>query len=93
MSERDVPLSLAAALAYDPVGTGAPEVVAIGRGLDARDIVALAREHGIPLREDPELVAALARLEIGSAIPRELYEIVAEVLAFVYRVDAEAASD
>jgi flagellar biosynthesis protein len=81
----------AAALAYDPLGTEPPEIVATGRGLSAERIVELAREHDIPLHQDAGLVEALARLEIGSLLPRELYAVVAEVLAFVYAVDAAAA--
>ncbi len=53
-------------------------------------IVALAREHHLPLHQDAGLVDALARLEIGAVIPRELYTIVAEVLAFVYALDRAA---
>jgi len=82
----------AAALRYDPLGDEAPEIVATGRGLIAEQIVALARENGIPLHQDAGLVEALSRLEIGTTLPRELYSVVAEVLAFVYAVDAEAAS-
>jgi flagellar biosynthesis protein len=82
----------AAALAYDPLGDQPPEVIATGRGLIAEQITALAREHNIPMHQDAGLVEALSRLEIGSVIPRELYAVVAEVLAFVYAVDAEAAS-
>jgi len=81
----------AAALAYDPLGTEPPEIIATGRGLSAERIVELAREHDIPLHQDAGLVEALARLEIGSLLPRELYAVVAEVLAFVYAVDAAAA--
>ena len=54
--------------------------------------MAVAREHGVPLHQDPGLVEALAKLDIGTVIPRELYAVVAEVLAFVYSVDAEAAN-
>lgn len=82
----------AAALAYDPLGTEPPEIVATGRGLTAETIIAIAREHQIPLHQDAGLVEALSRLEIGSVIPRELYTVVAEVLAFVYAVDADAAA-
>ena len=80
----------AAALAYDPSGTGAPEVVAAGFGLSADAIVALAKKHNIPLHEDAALVEALARLAIGSTIPAELWQVVAAVLAFIYRIDAAA---
>jgi flagellar biosynthesis protein len=79
----------AAALHYDPVGSEPPEVVATGRGLAADEIVRIAKEHGIPLYEDAGLVEALSRLDCSAVIPRELYAIVAEVLAYVYRVDAQ----
>lgn len=81
----------AAALAYDPLGADPPQIVAVGRGLTAEEIVRLAREHDIPVHQDAGLVEALAKLEVGQTIPRELYAVVAEVLAFVYAVDAEAA--
>ncbi len=58
----------------------------------AEEIVNAAREHGIPLHQDPGLVEALSKLDIGTMIPRELYAVVAEVLAFVYSVDTEAAT-
>jgi flagellar biosynthesis protein len=81
----------AAALHYDPVGSEPPQIVAAGTGLIAEQILALAREHGVPLHQDAGLVEALARLEIGTVIPTELYTVVAEVLAFVYAIDARAA--
>ena len=80
----------AAALHYDPVGSEPPEVLATGRGIAAEEIVRVAREHGIPLYEVAGLVEALARLDCSAHIPRELYAVVAEVLAYVYRVDAQA---
>jgi flagellar biosynthesis protein len=81
----------AAALSYDPLGPEPPEIVAVGRGLAAEEIVRLAREHDVPIHQDAGLVEALAKLEVGQTLPRELYAVVAEVLAFVYAVDAEAA--
>ncbi|MGD1066943.1 MAG: EscU/YscU/HrcU family type III secretion system export apparatus switch protein [Vulcanimicrobiaceae bacterium] len=82
----------AAALTYDPTKPGAPEITAIGRGLTAEEIVRLAREHDVPVHQDAGLVEALAKLEVGQRLPRELYAIVAEVLAFVYAVDAQASA-
>ncbi|HTW82534.1 MAG TPA: EscU/YscU/HrcU family type III secretion system export apparatus switch protein [Candidatus Sulfotelmatobacter sp.] len=82
----------AAALNYDPTKPGPPEIVAIGRGLTAEEIVRLAREHEVPVHQDAGLVEALAKLEVGQRLPRELYAIVAEVLAFVYAVDAQASA-
>jgi flagellar biosynthesis protein len=92
-SRRNAPdRPAAAALIYDPAKPAPPEVIATGRGLIAEEIVKAAREHGVPLHQDAGLVDALALLDIGTIIPRELYAVVAEVLAFVYSVDAEAAS-
>jgi flagellar biosynthesis protein len=92
-SRRNAPdRPAAAALHYDPTGPAPPEIIATGRGMIAEEIVAAAREHGIPLHQDPGLVEALSMLDIGTVIPRELYAVVAEVLAFVYSVDAEAAA-
>ncbi len=82
----------AAALRYDPVETGAPEVVAVGRGFVADEIISLAKKHKIPIHADRGLVEALSRLEVGAVIPRELYVVVAEVLAWVYRLDAAAGA-
>ena len=80
------------ALHYDPVGIDPPEIIATGRGLMAEEIVALAQEHGVPIHQDAGLVEALAKLDVGTQIPRELYAVVAEVLAFVFSVDAEAGA-
>ena len=78
--------SRAVALRYDPEKAPAPVVTASGRGKLAERILALARERGVPIREDPDLVALLARLDVGQVIPPELYPVIAEVLAFVYRL-------
>jgi flagellar biosynthesis protein len=92
-SRRNAPQRpAAAALHYDPTGKDAPEVVATGLGITAEEIVRVAREHHVPLHQDAGLVAALGKLDVGTTIPRELWAVVAEVLAFVYAVDAEAAS-
>jgi flagellar biosynthesis protein len=74
----------AAALRYD--GRDAPRVVATGRGLVAEKILESAREAGVPLREDPVLMEALATLELEQEIPPELYRAVAEALAWAYRL-------
>lgn len=84
MSEKTQPPPLAVALHYD--GAGAPRLVAKGRGDVAERILEVAREHDVPLHEDPALARALARLELGEEIPRALYHAVAEVLAFAMRL-------
>jgi flagellar biosynthesis protein len=82
----------AAALAYDRESRRAPEIIAAGYGLRAEEITALARKHNIPLYEDARLVEALAKLDVGTVIPSELWEVVATVLAFIYRVDAQSGT-
>ncbi|HHH36266.1 MAG TPA: hypothetical protein ENK48_05490 [Gammaproteobacteria bacterium] len=75
-------IPIAVALHYD--GENAPAVTASGMGALAERILAVAREHGIPLHEDGALVEVLARLEPGEEIPPVLYRVVAEIIAFVY---------
>ena len=77
----------AAALRYDQARDKAPRVVAKGRGKMADRIVAAAREHGVPMVEDRNLVQMLDVLDMETEIPAELYQAVAEVLAFVYRMN------
>jgi flagellar biosynthesis protein len=79
----------AVALQYDRAKDGAPRVVAKGRGPVAETIIARAREHGVPLQEDADLAAALSALDLETEIPPELYRAVAEVLAFIYRLNAK----
>ena len=79
----------AIALRYS--GAGAPRVTATGRGRVAERIAELAEEAGVPIRRDPALVAALGTLELGSEIPEALFLAVAEVLAWAYGLDAQAA--
>jgi flagellar biosynthesis protein len=75
------------ALGYSPGEGRAPEVVARGFGQLAERMLELARERGVPVREDADLAEVLARLDVGAEIPEELYEAVAELLAFIYRVN------
>jgi flagellar biosynthesis protein len=81
----------AVALTYDSTEMPAPTVSAAGQGEVAERIIALANEHGIPIRQDPDLVALLAQLDVGQIIPPELYAVVAEVLAFVYQLKGKQA--
>ena len=78
----------AAALVYDQVG--APRVIAKGYGEVARKIINQAIEYGIPIQKDEVLVEPLMRVEYGEEIPPQLYQVVAELLAFVYRLDHAA---
>ncbi|PKM90425.1 MAG: flagellar biosynthesis protein FlhB [Firmicutes bacterium HGW-Firmicutes-12] len=69
--------------------SGAPKIVAVGEGYIAEKIMSLAKENNIPIVEDIELVAKMVKFPIGSEIPPELFEAVAKVLAFIYRIDNE----
>jgi len=75
---------LAVALHYDK--SGAPRVVAKGRGSIGEKIIELAKSHDIPIEENEVLAGALANVELGDEIPAELYKAVAEVLVFVLRL-------
>jgi FlhB-like protein len=77
----------AAAIRYNAEQHAAPRLVAKGAGLLADRIVEIARENGVYVHEDPDLVAVLSRLEVDTEIPEELYRAVAEILAFVYRLN------
>lgn len=81
MSDDKTPTT-AVALHYD--GTNAPRVTAKGSGELAEQIIALAKQHGIPLHEDATLINLLSKLDLGSEIPQPLYQAVAEVIAFAY---------
>ncbi len=73
-------------LQYDPSKDAAPRVRAKGAGHVADRILKLARQHGIPIKQDNELVETLYALDIDQEIPPELYRAVAEILAFIYRL-------
>ena len=75
-------LPRAVALHYD--GKRAPTVIAKGSGEIARQILAMAEKHNIPLREDPELLGLLAKLDLGQEIPENLYLAIAQIIAFAY---------
>ena len=75
---------LAVALHYDK--SGAPRVVAKGRGGIGEKIIELAKAHDIPIEENEVLAGALSNVELGDEIPPELYKAVAEVLVFVLRL-------
>jgi flagellar biosynthesis protein len=72
-------------------GSEAPEVVATGAGELARKILETAEAAGVPVRQDPALVEALSKLDVGRMIPPELYTAVAEALVWAYRLDAKAS--
>lgn len=80
----------AAALQYDlEQKEGAPRLIAVGEGHLAEKIIQRAKEEHIPLVEDKEIVSKLVQLPVGVEIPRELYEAVAGILVYIYKLDKE----
>ncbi|RPH38821.1 MAG: flagellar biosynthesis protein FlhB [Desulfobulbaceae bacterium] len=77
----------AVAILYDEAKGSAPRIIASGKGLVAEKIIETARAAGVHIQEDPNLVELLAKIPIGNEIPVELYQTVAEVLAFVYKIN------
>jgi flagellar biosynthesis protein len=87
MEEKDMKKPrTAVAIAYEP-NVSAPKVIASGRGYLADRIIEKAKEADIPLHKDEKLASTLSKLEIGDMIPPELYEVVAEILVFVDKMD------
>ncbi len=76
----------AVALAYEP-GDTAPKILATGKGEVAERIIQTAKENDVPFYKDNKLAETLSKLEIGDAIPPELYDVVAEILVFVDDMD------
>ncbi len=86
MSEESEPKQ-AVALSYD--GRNAPKIVATGEGLIAEEIIALAKANGVYIHQDHHLSHFLQLLELGEEIPKELYLLIAELIAFVYMLDGK----
>ena len=84
---RDEHLKHAVALAYTQTDA-APRVVAQGRGVLAEQIIARARENGVYVHESPELVSLLMQVDLDQRIPPQLYVAVAELLAWLYRLES-----
>ena len=88
-SDGEAPLE-AAALRYDPGREHAPRLVGHGKGQAAKKIMELAEEYDLPITQDPTLVSILGAIDVGAEVPPELYGVIAEVLAWAYRVDQVA---
>ncbi len=82
---EQMPQKTVVALSFD--GVNAPVVSAKGTGVTGENILQLAQEHGIPLHENSSLAEALALIPLGEEIPPGIYEVVAEILAFIYFLD------
>lgn len=90
MAEEKPPVPAAVALSYDREKDPAPRISAKGRGPIAEQIIKVAEEHDIPIRQDAALVEILEKIDIDSVIPLEAYTAVAEILNYVYKVNAKA---
>jgi len=77
----------AVALGYEQNIGGAPRVLAAGFGHVAKSILSIAREHEMHIHQDKDLAPLLARVPVGQEIPEEAYQVVAELLAFLYQAD------
>ena len=91
MTHHNAEPQAAIALRYDHPTP--PEVTATGQAELAREIVALAQEHGVPLYADADLAALLSRLDLGEAIPETLYRVIAEVLAYTFWLQGRTPED
>ncbi|HLQ73899.1 MAG TPA: EscU/YscU/HrcU family type III secretion system export apparatus switch protein [Bacillota bacterium] len=79
----------AAALRYDEKQTTVPLLTAAGKGIIAENIIERAKESNVPIIEDASLVELLTQLNVNESIPPELYQVVAEVFAFIYHTDKQ----
>ena len=80
-------LKKAVALKYEPPRHDAPIVTAKGQGLVAEKIIEVAKKKHIPIKDDPDLVQILSQLELGDQIPSSVYQVVAEIFAFIYHLN------
>lgn len=89
MTEKKFIRKEAIALTYNPAKSDGPTVVAKGKGKIAENILQQAALNDVPVYEDPSLVELLGQLDLNTSIPEELYQAVAEVFAFIYRLDEQ----
>ncbi len=82
-------LKTAVALKYHTKQDTAPKVTAKGEGLIAERIIQLAKENQVPIKEDPDLVQILSQVDINKEVPPSVYKVVAELLAFVYKLNTK----
>ena len=83
----------AVALKYSPYEDNAPKIVAVGKGEVAERILEKAEESNVPIYKDSKLANTLSALNIGDEIPPELYEVVAEILVFIDRLDKKYSKE
>jgi len=91
MSNANSDREAAVAISYEHGSGQAPQVVASGYGEIARKILEIARESNVHVHKDDNLVQLLARVPVGTEIPEHAYQLVAELLAFLYQTDSRLA--
>jgi flagellar biosynthesis protein len=91
-AEGPDPRRTAVALSYDRSGTGAPRVVAKGYGMIADTIIARARAEGLYVHQAPEMVSMLMNVALDREIPATLYQAIAELLSWLYRLESVSSS-
>ena len=79
----------AVALSYESKMGNAPKIIAKGRGALADKIIELAKDNHIHIHNDPDLLEMLSQLDLKQEIPASLYEVVAELLSFIYLLNSE----
>jgi len=84
MSRANKHRTQAIALQWTPLKEAVPKVAASGSGALADEILRIAKENNIPIREDKDLVQILSLLDIGESIPAQVHTAIAEILAFIY---------
>ena len=87
---KDKESKKAVALQYDIEKDNAPRIIASGNGDIAKKIIETAKKHKIPIKKDQDVVEVLARFSIGDEVPPELYEVIAEILSFIYSLQNSA---
>ena len=90
--ENLLPPKLAVSLQYKKGKNAAPKITAKGQGWVAENIIKMAQEKNIPIREDKDLLHLLSEIDVGQEVPESLYKVVAELLAWVYQLNQNYSS-
>lgn len=88
MSEEKETIQSAVALSYESKSDVAPKIAGKGKGDLAKRMIQIAKENQIPIQKDDTLVELLSKLEVNETIPEELYQVVAEIFSFIYKLDS-----
>jgi flagellar biosynthesis protein len=90
--ENLLPPKSAVSLQYKKGKNAAPKITAKGQGWVAENIIKMAQEKNIPIREDKDLLHLLSEIDVGQEVPESLYKVVAELLAWVYQLNQNYSS-